>query len=48
MSPTPEWGPALVKHRVEAQKYSQRYDPGYIIDPWNKEDMEVQNGVPVG
>lgn len=30
ISPTVEWGPFLVKHRAEVEKYT----PGFVVDPW--------------
>ena len=29
-NPTVEWGPFLVKHRAEVEKYR----PGFVVDPW--------------
>lgn len=32
-NPTVDWGPFLVKHRQEVEKYT----PGFVVDPWGDE-----------
>ena len=38
-NPTPDWGPALVRHRREAERHTRKYKNGlnFEIDPWGQE-----------
>ncbi|XP_011417902.3 sodium-dependent proline transporter isoform X2 [Magallana gigas] len=37
MKPNIEWGPALVRHRREAEYHTKRYASDFIVDPWGLE-----------
>lgn len=48
MKPNIEWGPALVRHRREAEYHTKRYASDFIVDPWGLEtaspnDVQLQS-----
>ncbi|XP_069138576.1 sodium- and chloride-dependent neutral and basic amino acid transporter B(0+)-like isoform X1 [Argopecten irradians] len=48
-TPTPEWGPALVKHREECATYTvaEGYDHSFVVDPWNAAPVSKKSELPM-